>query len=69
MHTYIYAKLFSLCYPNNAGIFCNAKKGSLVIDCSTIDPLATRALSDEAKQEYGMDLIDAPVSGGVTGTY
>ena len=51
------------------GIFKNAKKGSLIIDCSTIDPIATRSLSEEAKQKYNIDLIDAPVSGGVTGIY
>ena len=51
------------------GIFENAKKGSLIIDCSTIDPIATRNLSKEAKENYNIDLIDAPVSGGVTGMY
>ena len=51
------------------GIFENAKKGSLIIDCSTIDPIATRNLSKEAKENYDIDLIDAPVSGGVTGMY
>lgn len=49
------------------GIFQNAKKGSLVIDCSTIDPIATKSLSKEAKEIYDIDLMDAPVSGGVTG--
>jgi 3-hydroxyisobutyrate dehydrogenase len=48
-------------------IFGNAKKGSLIIDCSTIDPLTSMSLSQEAKDKYGLDLIDAPVSGGVTG--
>jgi 3-hydroxyisobutyrate dehydrogenase len=48
------------------GVFANAPKGSLIIDCSTIDPVATRALHSEA-HAAGHRLIDAPVSGGVTG--
>lgn len=50
--------------PN--GVFANAPKGALIIDCSTIDPVATRALSADAKAA-GHRLIDAPVSGGVGG--
>ena len=52
---------------DEAGIFENAKKGSLLIDCSTIDPLASQALAEEAMNKYGLNMIDAPVSGGVTG--
>ena len=37
-----------------------------MIDCSTIDPIATRELSEEA-QTLGLNMIDAPVSGGVNG--
>jgi 3-hydroxyisobutyrate dehydrogenase len=48
------------------GIFQNLKKGSLVIDSSTIDPLASRELSEAAKA-LSLDFVDAPVSGGVTG--
>ena len=44
----------------------NAKKGSLIVDCSTIDPIVTRELALEAK-EKGLEMIDAPVSGGVGG--
>ena len=50
----------------DGGIFENAKKGSLLIDCSTIDPLASQALAEEALG-HGLHMIDAPVSGGVTG--
>lgn len=41
-------------------------KDSLCIDCSTIDPLGSKAISEEAEQK-GLCLVDAPVSGGVTG--
>lgn len=48
------------------GIIANAKKGSLLIDSSTIDPLVSRALHEEAAAA-GLKMVDAPVSGGVTG--
>jgi 3-hydroxyisobutyrate dehydrogenase len=48
------------------GIFAHAKKGTLIIDCSTIDPIASSNLSNEAAT-MGLRMIDAPVSGGVTG--
>ena len=51
---------------DKGGIFENAKKGTLLIDCSTIDPLASQSLAREAAG-HGLTLIDAPVSGGVTG--
>ena len=44
----------------------NAKKGSLIVDCSTIDPIVSKELAEEAKAN-GLDMIDAPVSGGVGG--
>jgi 3-hydroxyisobutyrate dehydrogenase len=50
------------------GVFANAPKGSLIIDSSTIDPLASRDLNVIAK-EHGHEFIDAPVSGGVTGAF
>jgi 3-hydroxyisobutyrate dehydrogenase len=50
--------------PN--GVFANTAKGCLIIDSSTIDPLASRDLHKEA-QSHGHHMIDAPVSGGVTG--
>jgi 3-hydroxyisobutyrate dehydrogenase-like beta-hydroxyacid dehydrogenase len=43
-----------------SGIYANAKPGTLVIDCSTIDPVASRELSVEAEQA-GHRMIDAPV--------
>lgn len=42
------------------------KDGSLIIDCSTIDPIATQKLSAKAAG-MGRRVIDAPVSGGVGG--
>ena len=48
------------------GIFANARKGSLIIDCSTIDPIASQNLAAEAISKE-LRMIDAPVSGGVTG--
>lgn len=48
------------------GIIANAKAGSLLIDSSTIDPLTSRSLHEEAAKS-NLRMIDAPVSGGVTG--
>lgn len=46
------------------GLFETAKKGTLFIDCSTIDIESARVLNDTA-QNAGHDFVDAPVSGGV----
>ena len=40
-----------------------AKDGALLIDCSTIDVETTKALSEKAAAR-GLDMLDAPVSGG-----
>jgi len=48
------------------GILANAKKGALLIDSSTIDVTTARLLSEEAAKR-GFDMLDAPVSGGITG--
>ena len=48
------------------GIIANAKAGSLLIDSSTIDPLTSRSLHETATAAK-LRMIDAPVSGGVTG--
>jgi 3-hydroxyisobutyrate dehydrogenase len=50
--------------PN--GVLKGARPGSLVIDLSTIDPITTRRIYDEAKKR-GVIFIDAPVSGGTWG--
>lgn len=48
------------------GIFARAREGTLIIDCSTIDPITSAALINEANAK-GLKMLDAPVSGGVTG--
>lgn len=52
---------------DKSGVFSNAKKGSLIIDSSTIDPIASKHLTTLAVQQHGHRMLDAPVSGGVTG--
>ena len=42
------------------GIFATAKKGALLMDMSTIDPLATDRLNATA-QQHGLTMADAPV--------
>jgi len=48
------------------GVFENIQKGGLVVDSSTIDPLTSKELIELAATK-GLEMIDAPVSGGVTG--
>ncbi len=48
------------------GVGGGARTGSLVVDCSTISPSATRAFA-ERLAERGIGLVDAPVSGGSEG--
>ncbi len=49
-----------------AGIYANAKPGTLHIDCSTIRPDVARRVAD-AGAERGIRVVDAPVSGGEAG--
>lgn len=42
------------------GIFANAQKGTILMDMSTIDPLATDRLSAQANK-HSMTMVDAPV--------
>ena len=44
----------------------NVAKGTLLIDCSTIDVESARHVAAQA-QKAGLDMVDAPVSGGVGG--
>jgi 3-hydroxyisobutyrate dehydrogenase len=53
-------------YLGPSGIIENANAGTLLIDCSTIDVETARAVAKAAEQK-GLLMIDAPVSGGVTG--
>jgi 3-hydroxyisobutyrate dehydrogenase len=48
------------------GVADGAGRGSLVIDCSTISPSATRDFGTRLS-EKGVALVDAPVSGGSEG--
>jgi 3-hydroxyisobutyrate dehydrogenase len=48
------------------GILEGAKAGSLVIDCSTISPIATRELA-QTLAERQIAMLDAPISGGSEG--
>jgi 3-hydroxyisobutyrate dehydrogenase len=50
--------------PN--GIIDSTNAGTLLIDCSTIDVQSARAVAGEAEKK-GLLMLDAPVSGGVTG--
>jgi 3-hydroxyisobutyrate dehydrogenase-like beta-hydroxyacid dehydrogenase len=45
------------------GVLAGAKRGLLVIDMSTISPVASRRFA-ERLGEHGVDFVDAPVSGG-----
>ena len=53
-------------YTGANGIIGLARKGALLIDCSTID-VATARMVHEAAGEAGLEMLDAPVSGGVAG--
>ena len=48
------------------GVLAGAAAGLLVIDMSTIAPRAARALAERAAAQ-GVDMLDAPVSGGEQG--
>jgi 3-hydroxyisobutyrate dehydrogenase len=43
----------------------NAKPGTLLIDCSTIDVASAREVGEKLKHQ-GFDFVDAPVSGGIS---
>ena len=48
----------------NEDVAPNAKPGTLLIDCSTIDVASAREVG-EAMKRQGFDFLDAPVSGGI----
>lgn len=48
------------------GVFEGVKEGALIVDMSTISPVVTRELAQQA-QERGASMLDAPVSGGDVG--
>lgn len=53
-------------YLDEGGVLANARRGALLIDCSTIDVETARAVAAAAKGA-GFGMLDAPVSGGVAG--
>ena len=53
-------------YLGPDGVIARARKGALLIDCSTID-VATARMVASAAAEAGFLMLDAPVSGGVIG--
>ena len=48
------------------GIINSVKSGSVVIDMSTISPAVTKEIAKELRKK-GVEMLDAPVSGGDTG--
>ena len=50
----------------DGGVIHGARPGTVVIDTSTIDPQATRAIA-ATLGERGIEMLDAPVSGGPQG--
>ena len=53
-------------YGGEDGVFNYAQKGTLFLDCSTIDVASAREVIASADHK-GFEMIDAPVSGGVGG--
>lgn len=53
-------------YLNEEGVLAGIRAGTPAVDCSTIDPQTAREISVAAAKQ-GIDLGDAPVSGGTGG--
>lgn len=53
-------------YLGDDGLLPHLAAGTLVIDCSTIAPASAQKVA-AAAQARGLSMLDAPVSGGVTG--
>jgi 3-hydroxyisobutyrate dehydrogenase len=53
-------------YLGAEGVIAAAAEGVLLIDCSTIDVATARAVW-QAAADRGLEMVDAPVSGGVAG--
>ncbi|MFI8739153.1 NAD(P)-dependent oxidoreductase [Stutzerimonas zhaodongensis] len=51
----------------SGGIVEGAKAGQLLVDHSSLEPTATRAMAAELESRSGMRWVDAPVSGGTAG--
>ena len=48
------------------GVIKNARSGSVIVDMSTISPTATKVFAERLAKQ-GIEMLDAPVSGGETG--
>jgi 3-hydroxyisobutyrate dehydrogenase len=53
-------------YLGQGGVLASAASGTLLVDCSTVDVETARAVAAAAKVNE-LDMLDAPVSGGVAG--
>ena len=53
-------------YLGDGGVMKSCQAGTLLIDCSTIDVATARAVAGAA-ETAGLQMVDAPVSGGVGG--
>ena len=53
-------------YFDKHGVLASARRGALLIDCSTIDVESARGVAAAAKRA-DFDMLDAPVSGGTAG--
>ncbi|CAE8641168.1 unnamed protein product, partial [Polarella glacialis] len=42
-------------------------RGSCIVSCTSGEPAVTRRLAQSLKERYGIDFLDAPVSGGPKG--
>jgi 3-hydroxyisobutyrate dehydrogenase-like beta-hydroxyacid dehydrogenase len=49
-----------------AGLASTARRGSVIVDMSTISPTATKVFAERLAKQ-GVDMLDAPVSGGEAG--
>jgi 3-hydroxyisobutyrate dehydrogenase len=49
------------------GLATSATNQKVLVDCSTIRPVACRQMAERLRRETGMAWIDAPVTGGVVG--
>ena len=52
--------------PGRDGVAAGLSKGKIVVDCSSIDPIATKGFAQRI-EALGCGYIDAPVSGGEVG--
>lgn len=57
-----------MCYNsrliNSPFVFSAARKNTLLIDSSTVDPSVSQTVASHAR-EYNLRFIDSPVSGGM----